>query len=391
MDFLITPTVEPDPVVMAQYTRDLEDAERDRKEISDDRIAAHGIEPTTQNLISSWYGFDIPFGDTIVPILERFDYDRAYGNDHNMIATLAQAPELILDIARYLDVKSLLTVYSVSRDFYEIINGHLTHAMTACAFTQAPESARIFSFTLYEPLCVTNPTDCMNYYVSNGIRKVPSIRWLQMVVHRDKAVRDILASLARQGHRTPEGMALSLKKMWLLMDISTTIRRVQLMRSQTFFTNEDLYNIQLFIVKLDMRFNDPIEGPGSELLRKLMLGQRGLTPLCKLLKRTAFTSTIDVIKAAVRYACEVRPQDKNLPILGIPPAEIGIGHLEGWGAGRIHLLRPDELVIDESVRRRLNLKDHILTMMLWGYVDPLTGQNIEVTNEETYMSDYEED
>ncbi|RFU35248.1 hypothetical protein B7463_g1081, partial [Scytalidium lignicola] len=390
MDFRIPPpTIEADPHVTAQFASDREAAQKAREEISNEKIAATGIEPSDTDLITSWYGLHAFVNNEIIPLPKTYKYLPALLKKPNMIAVLAQAPELLMDITKYLDVKSMAQIYSVSRDFHEIINGHLSHVMTTCAQMQAPESANIFSFTLYEPLCVIDPAGRNDPRTSGKIRKAPSLRWLQMVIHREKTVRDILACLARQGHRMPKGMTLSLKKMWLVMDISTTIRRVQLMRSQAFFTNEDLYNIQLFIVKLDMRFNDPIEGPGSELLRKLMLGQRGLTPLCRLLKRTAFTSSVDIIQAAVRYACEVRPQDRNLSILGIPPAEIGIGHLESWGAGRIHLMRPDELVVEESVRRRLNFKDHILPMMLWGYVDPITGQNIQVTDEDMYMSDEE--
>ena len=43
----------------------------------------------------------------------------------------------------------------------------------------------------------------------------------------------------------------------------------------------------------------------------------------------------------------------------------------------------------ESIRRDLNLKDHIIMMMLSGYIDPITGQNIPMTEEEMYMSDDE--
>ena len=245
-------------------------------------------------------------------------------------------------------------------------------------------------------------------------RLVPSMKWLQMIVHREKSVRDILACMARQGHRMKPGMALSLKKsklpwplpsfqaleklsnandwfgtVWLIMDISTTNARVQFMHNETQFTDLDLYNLQFFIVKLDMRFNDPIDGPGTEDLRKLFLGQKSLTPLALLLKRKAFLDCVSVVKLAVRYSYVVRPEHKHMPIFGIPPEEVGIGHLEGWGKGKCHLMRPDELVMRESVRRGLGLKAHIMEMMTWGYVDPITGMNIKVTDEEIYMSDDE--
>ena len=156
------------------------------------------------------------------------------------------------------------------------------------------------------------------------------------------------------------------------------------------FTDFDLYNIQLFIHKLDMRFNDPIDGPGTEDLRILFLGQRGLTPLCNLLKRKAYLDLMSIVKLALRYSYVVRPENRGVPIFGIPPEEIGVAHLEGWGVGRAHLMRPDELVMRESVRRQLGFKEYIMQMMLWGYVNPVTGKNIEVSEEEIYMSDEEE-
>jgi hypothetical protein len=173
------------------------------------------------------------------------------------------------------------------------------------------------------------------------------------------------------------------------MDISTTRGRVNLMHNRRMFTDMDLYNIQFFIVKLDMRFNDPVDGPGDDAMRKLFLGQRGLTPLCKLLKRTAFLDVVDIVRLGVRYAYVVRPEHRRMPIFGVPPEEIGVAHTEGWGAGRVHLMRPDELVMVESVRRQLGLKNHIMEMMIWGYVDPITGKDIPVTEEEMYMSDDE--
>jgi hypothetical protein len=212
-----------------------------------------------------------------------------------------------------------------------------------------------------------------------------------MVMHREKAVHDILACMARQGHRMKPDMAFSLKKMWLIMDISTTARRVQIIHNPKLFTDIDLYNIQFFIVKLDMRFNDPVDGPGTEDLSKLFLGQRSLTSLYLLLKRKAFFDVIDIVKLAVKYNYVVRQEHHNMPIFGIPPEEIGIGHLEGWGKGRAHLMRPDELVMRESVRRQLRLKNYIVGMMTWGYVDLITGKNIAVTTQEVYMSDDEKE
>lgn len=154
-------------------------------------------------------------------------------------------------------------------------------------------------------------------------------------------------------------------------------------------------------MKLDMRFNDPIDGPGDDGLKKLFLGQRGLTPLRDLLKRTRFTSILEIIQLAVRYAGYVfkysihllqvvhdlslrnnlhtvsrlkrliksfrsvegpGSQNREMSLFGVPPEEVGIGHLEGWGKGKVHLYRMDELVLREAVRRHLELDKHMMDM-----------------------------
>lgn len=318
-------------------------------------------------------------GVEIVP--KKFDF----------FSSLSNYLELFMELAKHLRINDLVSLYAISKDFNETLNGHLSHILKACAAYQAPESSRIFVFTLYRTLCIPDPVGRQDPKIPVHARMVPSLRWLRMVIHREKCVRDILACMAREGHRMPKTMSLSMKKMWLTMDIPTSARRVQLMHNEKYWTDNDLFNLQMLFVKLDMRFNDPLEGPGDDGLRKLMLGQRGLTPLCHLLKRTRFTDTLEALEACVRYSYWPRPEHRDLPILGVPANEVGRGHLEGWGVGQVHLYRMDELVMRESCRRNMDLKSHIITMIVWGYVDADTKENIKVTKEEMYMSDDDDD
>lgn len=137
----------------------------------------------------------------------------------------------MFEIAKYLTPRSFLRLYCVSKDFHKAINGHLTHALTRSAEYQAPDSAKIYKFKMYSPLCLLDPAGRPHPSKPNEVRLVPGLKWFQMVVHREKCIRDILAMLARQGHRCPQDMPLSLKKMWLVMDVSTSAGRVQLMHS----------------------------------------------------------------------------------------------------------------------------------------------------------------
>jgi hypothetical protein len=356
----------------------LEAVENERNSIPTSALEAEGIDitlpmPIEQDNISQ---------RPIKPL-------RARKIKSNLFLNLALYPELFVEVAKHLRPKDFIILYSICKPFHDSIDGHMCHSMVVCAKNLAPESASVYHYRFYSALCIDDPMARASYRQSENVKKVPGLCWLQMVFHREKTVRDILACMAREGHRMPKGMSYSLKKMWLLMDISTNAHRAMLLHSNL-FEDMDLYNIQLFIVKLDMRFNDPVDGPGREGLRKLFLGQRGLAPLMRLLKREQFLSVEEVIKLGIRYAYSPRQEHRGYPILNIPPHEIGIAHLEGWGRGRVHLMRPDELVVWESVRRRLNLKQHIMEMMLWGYVDPITGEDIAVTDEEKYMSDDEE-
>lgn len=363
----------------------LDAVEKTRSLISEEDIVASGIKLDVHSLVVQ---FEPLLQDSQLLVLEKQEVEQVKAR-HDFFSSLGNYPEVIMELAKYCRPKDFVNIYSTSKDFHEIVNSHLSHTMLATSMEQAPESASVFKFKFYGNLCVPDPTGRSHPKRAGEVRMVPGPRWLQMVVHREKTIRDILALMARQGHRMPEDMSLSLKKMWLIMDVSTSAQRVQLFHSP-YFTDKDIFNMQMFFVKLDMRFNDPIDGPGNDSLRKLMLGQRGLTPLCKLLKREIGLTPVEVIKMGIRYACHVQPQFRGLPLFDIPPEAIGVGHLEGWGKGKTHLLRPDELVMREAVKRRLGLKNHIMGMMLWGYVDPVTAQNIPVTEEEKYISEEEE-
>ena len=129
---------------------------------------------------------------------------------------------------------------------------------------------------------------------------------------------------------------------------------------------------------------------GDDGMMRVFLGQRGLTPLCKLLKREKYHEDFEILKLCIKYCYDVKEGHEDLQMFGIKPENIGKGHLEGWGKGKIHLFRIDEIVMRESTRRKLNLDDHLMYMMLWGHVDPETDENIEPSYEEMYMSDEED-
>ncbi|KAK1766220.1 hypothetical protein QBC33DRAFT_453620, partial [Phialemonium atrogriseum] len=340
----------------------------------------------------------------------------------DLIGSISSRVELAVEVGKYLRPKDILNLYSVSRDFHDAINGFLTSSMRAWAEVMAPTSAKAFPFEIYKGTCVLDPAGRLenpDVYHSHGslpgeteehvvtkgeyttnviftdnmpgrVRYVPSLVWLQMVVAREKRVRDILAALARGGHRVPPETHIVLKKLWLLMDMPSNFQRQVLMKNEKVFTDEDIYVAQLFFVKLYLRLNDPIFGPGAGMLMRPLLGQRtGLTPLWRFLRGKAFTSLREVVQLQVLYNMPLTTDqaETGLPVFGVPVESVGIGHLEGWGRGAKHLLRPDELVIAESTRRQLELPTHLEAMVAYGRVDLSTGSDLGPTLDEMYMSD----
>ncbi|OBT84475.1 hypothetical protein VE02_06461 [Pseudogymnoascus sp. 03VT05] len=381
-----TSTAHPVPATVPSFTA-----------IATNPLTPLGILPTTPQLTQSLKRARSPsptpsFEETPTPTSPLpTKKPRLTPSTHSPFEALASHPELYFELCSHLSPASLLTLYATSRLFHATLNTHLTHALKACARSFAPLASRICRHGMYSTLCIPDPTGRREPTNWALVRRVPSFRWLAMVVHRERCVRDILACLAREGHRLPLSARETLLKTWVVMDVATTAGRICLVHNETWWTDTDCWNAQAWVLKLGMRFNEPMTGVGDDGLVRVMLGQRGLTPLWRLLTRRGFRHSVEVLRAAVRYCYEVRPENSGMSIFGVPPAEIGKLHLEGWGEGKIHLFRIDELVMRESVRRRLRLDDHLLYMMLWGHVDPVTGRDIKPSDEEMYMSDTDDE
>ena len=125
-----------------------------------------------------------------------------------------------------------------------------------------------------------------------------------------------------------------------------------------------------------MRLTDPVDGNGEVGIRKMLLAQRSLSTLGKVLMRKEMLTQLDMLRMFVKWKYQPAPQHRGMSIAGIPPHEIGRGEFEGWGFGTKRILRPDELAMREGVRRNLDLDKKYLDMMLWGFVDKKTLEDI---------------
>ncbi|KAF4630504.1 hypothetical protein G7Y89_g7636 [Cudoniella acicularis] len=351
-------------------------AEKARQEITAEALSAFGIHfDTFQEEESEEESTSTHSRQSSVITNVRKDFFGDLGN----------FPELLMEIAKFCRIKELVLLYAISKDFHYALNSHWKGYIMDIARHQALDSVKIFPFNVYRSLCTQDPIGLKIPNNPSVIQTVPGLKWLQMVVHREKMVRDILACMARQGHGMPKGMALTLKKTWLLMDMATSRQRIQFMHSKS-WNAMDLYHVQMFVVKLDMRFNDPIDGPGSDHMRKLFLGQRGLTPLRNLLKRTAY-NTCPLKRAKTLFYTQ--NSHFHTKIILQPDTITNLNRrIEAGPFSAFHLKKS---VLDTlKLGRKLDLKNHIMTMMLWGYVDPVTGKDTPATDAEKYMSDDEE-
>lgn len=342
------------------------------------------------------------------------DLGPAYKPGFNLLESVCSSVWLAVEVAKHLRPSDIVNLYSTSKSFHAVLDSHWQSSIVAWAEHMAPSSFRIFYWKFFGCYARTDPTgttwEAPGQFANaiphppwakvrpitdadKKVRSVPGLRYLAMLDKREVRVRDILAKLARQGHRLPSKCHEAVKKMWLLMDLPTNTLRRAFIRNTELWTTEDIYNAQMFVTKLQMRFNEPVFGPDSPLAVETFLGSaQGLTPLWEMLRGRKYTEVLEAIQLRIKYIAsdQAARRWRNWEShYDIPNWVLGRGHLEGWGRGEVHLSRPDELLIEEAARRDLNLKDHFTYMTFWGHVDWRKRTNLVPTEEEMYMSDDE--
>jgi hypothetical protein len=297
---------------------------------------------------------------------------RAGTDGFDLFTALSGRPDLFIEIARHLTVNALVKLYSISRDFHAVVDAHMTTVVMSQALSKCHDAARIFLHTTYKSLCVLDPLGRPKPDDTDGVRLVPSFKWLRMLMFREEVVRKIVAQVGRFGHKLPPRATLVLKKMWFMMDVSVNEKRARLIRNTKFWSNLDLYIATLIFVKLDMCFTDPTTGDGETYLRRLLIGQRSLSFLLETLERDGIVDQLELIQLYVEYSQGVLPNPPLRGVFGVHRDAIGNQQLEGWGTGQSKLMRVDEMVMLESVRRGLGFELKYPQMLLWGHIDPVT-------------------
>ncbi|KAI7768571.1 hypothetical protein LZL87_000118 [Fusarium oxysporum] len=312
----------------------------------------------------------------------------------DLITALCCNLELAIEIGKHLSPRDIVGLYIASPAFRKAITGHMLSCIRMWIDTNAPEAGKVFHWKLYGKTLIKDPAD-RNSSTHDArflegrwettktnpsqIRLIPGFKYLELVIGRDRYCREVIAMMARMGFRMPHTMYSTLLRLWVLLEIPTTRQRQLFLRSRKYWTDIHLYNAQFFMVKLSMAFTHPFFNPISIDMVKLMLGQKE----CMELK-----ARYDLLLP--RSIWGLIQREKYPSAYGVPVHEVGLGHLEGWGKGVLHLGRPDQILPIEAVSRGLHLDDHITQMMVWGYIDFETGENLVPTEEEMYISDEDE-
>jgi hypothetical protein len=105
----------------------------------------------------------------------------------------------------------------------------------------------------------------------------------------------------------------------------------------------------------------------------------------------ALRNDIELLRALIRWRYNPRPSEAlEGEIFGVPSAEVGSLQYEGYGKGREQnkkLRRPDEVILREAQRRRLDVQQMYVRIFIHGQPQtfaqcerPLVPWDLEVRN-----------
>ena len=302
----------------------------------------------------------------------------------NIFNILLDWPELLLGVTNWLDADDLVAIFAISKDFHMMMNTQMTTMIMGNARSRAPESAEVFNFKCYRSLCLYDPAQNRNEVKPHMLRNVPSLRWLRFVHFREETVDCIIRALAAKGQRLPRSASNVIKKIWFLMDAPDNKRRMGIVHNPKLWSDVELYIACMFFMKLDMVCTDPIDGKGERGLRRLLLAQRSLSKTDAVLHREELRNSYELLQMHVEW----KINRANMPpgmhagrsLFNVALEDCGRLGCEYWVPSFSELKRPDEIIMKESIRRGLKVKEKLMDLMLWGNLHPITGEDVFPTN-----------
>ncbi|KAF7596560.1 hypothetical protein BBP40_000960 [Aspergillus hancockii] len=292
-------------------------------------------------------------------------------NGFDILLSFTYHKDVALKFMEYLEIKGLINLFAISKPFHLFVKRHFMDIINGLAKHHADESALIFPPRCYPKLCTdltsTRRQSLSARSASTQSRLVPSFRWLQMIIHREMTVRNIMGAMLRAGHGLPKRCEPAIKKMWFLMDIPDNKRRQWTVENRNVWEDIDVFFAILFIAQLDVVLRKKRSNITGRMFR-LLLAQPTLTELWDVLRNASLRSDFDTLKAYVRWRYAPAESDADMHIYGVPPHEVGALQFEGYGRNEktVILLRPDELVLRELSKRQLNMGEMYKNIFLYG-------------------------
>ncbi|CAO2647080.1 Nn.00g080020.m01.CDS01 [Neocucurbitaria sp. VM-36] len=300
----------------------------------------------------------------------------------NIYKALLRHPNLFFQFALRLPYPTIIHLYAIDKEFHYRLNKYSVSLIHDYARYHAPLASYIFSWVLYPHLCISDPMLRPMDGRAWLARDVPSFRWIGMVLWRARVVRCILSLLTAEGHRVPSLAASALMKFWVLMEMKTTGLRAAFLRDTAVWTDAEILCFQLFLVKLDMRFADPVLGNGVCALSHLLLTQKSLSTLWKVLSGKLvldYDTTTDLVVRTYRTEeldADTHPWLDDEIDNGVPEEEWGILCREGWHMDGARMESAVDMLGTEGIRRGLNVQGCYLDFVMYGFVDGRTGENL---------------
>jgi hypothetical protein len=331
------------------------------------------------NVAAEIWGPDIPSSS----LAESPPHIDAQKRPFSVYKAILRHNNLFFQFALRLPYASIIDLYAIDKEFHYRLNKYSVSLIHDYARHHAPLAGHIFSWVLYPELCISDPMLRPMDERQWLARDVPGFRWIGMILWRQNIVRSILTILSMEGHRMPAACEAALMKFWCLMEMKTTKLRLSFLQDKEIWTDADIINFQLLLVKLDMRFSDPILGNGACHLASMLLGQKSLSVLWKVLSGKI---KLDYDKAADLVAKTYRVEDLDLDAHVWPEGianendgeQGGLLAREGWHQDGAKMEHAVDMVITEGIRRELHVQQYYLDFVLYGFVDERTGKNVPV-------------
>lgn len=378
----------------------------------------HGIRANPKRSRMNDHSPPLPTPDTTPPrkIFIEYPPGQRPRRKFSVLNGIINHPDILVKLVQYLPPATIRNLYSISAPFHYQFSSNYQSFILHATRVYAPDAQNIWPWKYYKKLCIADPAERLPaalqpdrtrslpppFHLSDPLpttphpdittnpterptKLIPSLRYLSMTAYRTLVTAEIPAYLHTAGYPLPLGPATAaLKRLWLLLDLPLSSLRIALIQNQAYFSAQHLAVLQHLFIKLDMYFTDALSFTGGEwCTRQLLLAERGLTTLWDWLRWKGRMGAVDALALWVRHCYRV-PRRGPFPeaqavqrdwesggarCMGTPVELCGRWGNEMRGRGEARLVGVEELVVNEGVRRGLELERELIRMMLWGYTD----------------------